>query len=708
MIARAAVQRGGALLLAVPQIAAPEWQTRHNVLMMVAAILFSSLTVAVAVVLGLLSVIHDSLDLWSLRIKSGLRAHLFICVSGSVHYISEWTFESHLVVKTEDGGDHLITRNFHWLVSTPLQLYIYSLVFSDPTVRHSMVPTYCLCCSMQIFGILMMVTTYPGECCVLSCVSFVAMFAMLAQVPLLPETSALARKSLVPMIALWSCYPGCMWLASSGVVSRETEQLYLYPLLDCCTKCLTLGSVLMARIVRTLASIDGSLQLVMAAHDLLLVVDPSFRLLEAVRDAPQLSSYFASDDSERNLLALCSGEDQKALLHQVAQTADVQPFGAPSPKCMVVFKLRGGVGEVLTDCYMSKCVQGRRTVGIAVRSVSGHPDLEAIGSGVMDIDAGSSISEHFESLTIPPTEMQLELALHNCATVLELDPALAAALRRIFLDHPTAPTALFLFERNERAEMTLLAVSSAFATSFGSSLPTPATPCEMANVLREEDIEHLQTALEIEELVAYQLEGAQLPAMRATASVTVLPLNRLSATASASEVRIGVLLMESVSPRAALAEQARQHAFWYFAGPKLLRLTAGLERTVTSPLLVRGPPGACRAEPQPRQGHVGHVGAELPHSCWHVFLALPRRASRDGNLGDKPLELVVPADENDLWQEGTMALRPDCVQQLDAEAVRNLLLAPCGPRPEHQVPPSALLQPLAYQRRRRRHGFDGA
>jgi hypothetical protein len=636
VIVRTAVQRGGALLSTVPQIAVPEWQTRHNVLMMFAAVLFSSLTVAMAVVLGLLSVIHDSLDLWSLRIKSGLRAHLFICVSGSVHYISEWTFERHLVVKMEDGGDHLITRNFHWLVSTPLQLYIYSLVFSDPGMRHSMVPIYCWCVSMQIFGILMMVTTYSGECCVLSCVSFVAMFAMLAQVPLLPETSDLARKSLVPMIALWSCYPCCTWLASSGVVSRETEQLYLYPFLDCCTKCLTLGSVLMARVVRTLASIDGSLQLVMAAHDLLLVVDPSFRLLEAVRDAPQLSSYFASDDSERNLLALCSGEDQKALLHQVAQTADLQPFGAPSPKCMVVFKLRGGVGEVLTECYMSKCVQGRRTVGIAVRSVSGHPDLEAVGSGVMDIDAGSSISEHFEALSIPPNEMQLELALHNCATVLELDPALAAALRRIFLDHPTTPTALFLFERNEQAEMTLLAVSSAFATAFGSCLPTPATPCEMANVLREEDIEHLQTALEIEELVAYQLEGAQLPAVRATSSVTVLPLNRLSVTASTSEVRIGVLLMESVSPRAMLAEQARQHAFWYFAGPKLLRLSAGLERTVTAPLLAQ-------AAAHPHSVDTSFVASVTPAPGWNSIVKSPIGRSKVGRSLSQPLSSVCSA-----------------------------------------------------------------
>lgn len=349
----------------------PDWLHQYSKTpLLVAAVVFSLQTIGVVVVLSLLTLLHDSLERWSVEIKQCLWSLLLICSSGVLYYSFEYSAEVHLVVCADNiGGEHLLMRNIYWLGSTVLQWYIHKLIFLDPSTSLRVVPVYIFCVLMQFTGILMVVTPYQNFFFVASSVCFILMFQQAYRLPQLQETAVVGRQVLHFQLFLWICYPTVHLLKVMGWLTVWQQQVLVHSALDFCAKGLTLGSVLAARLARTLSSISGAMQTMTSTHDLVFMVGDSFDLLWATQDTGRLYQYFTRQDgAPSNLLELCADEEDVDRLRRAARIADGLEPAACSPKCMVSLALQQGVGTVGVACYVSRRTQGRRMVGVTLES----------------------------------------------------------------------------------------------------------------------------------------------------------------------------------------------------------------------------------------------------------------------------------------------------------------------------------------------------
>jgi len=661
--------------------------------MLIATIIFIILSIGLVVIIGILDLLLESMDKWNVEIKRGLHAHLFVCVTGVVFYSVGYYSSTYFVVTTDIlDGEHLIARNFHWLVSTPLEWYIYKLCFLRPDEPSKMVTVYASCAAMQIFGILMCVTPFPVFFFVASSVCFVLMFWMLYKLPQVPETAAVGRRVLDFHLFLWSAYPVAQLGRSAGWLSVSQQQVLVHSFLDCCAKGLSFSAILVARLTRTLTSMTGAIQMMVSTHDVVLIVDETFRLLEPLRDqSPLFHDTAAANGVMKSLLELCANEEHRERLERVAQAADRQPSGMSSPKCMLNFKLRQDLGEVKTTCFVSKCAQGRRIIGITFIAPRGEYAQPAAGA------AARSATEALESVSAASglhsaaqrSGAAWDPALHSCSALLQLAPWLSELVRAIFKDSPTVPSALVVFDRRAMADASVETASAAFSAHMSGL----SMPFALSKLLGHNDIERLLSTAFLEDLSIYQFRGAEL-ASGARVVLSMLWLNRLSKAARSSDVRVGVLTLEPISrtpSHGSLKEQVEVwdlphasggHYFWYFVASRLLRLSCALDCQVAPPVLMRTTPELVRAAP----------GLEEAN-CWHVFVAEPIRGRGAHARGrrDRRVELALPAVD---WQSS----QHDALH-LDERLVDDLVqAAQHGPRPEHLVPPPPALQPLAYIR----------
>ncbi|CAK0851681.1 unnamed protein product, partial [Prorocentrum cordatum] len=678
------------VVLSRVSIASPGWLLEVRTPMLVAAAVFGALSVGLVVLLSILDWLLDATYQWNADIKRCLQAHLFVCATGMLFYSSGYSSTT-LFVVTEDsvGGEHLIGRNFHWLISTPIEWYIYKLCFVCPGNRSNcmMMIVYALCVAMQIFGILVCVAPFPNLSLVASSGCFVLMFVVLYQVPQVPETAMVGRRVLDLHLLLWSAYPIAHFCRVAGWMTVGKQQVFVHCTLDCCAKGLSFGAILVARLTRTLTSMTGAIQTMLATHDVVLIVDSSFQLLEPLRNQSLLFHKFAQvEGSTRSLLELCASEEHSERLKTVAQEADCQASGKGSPNCTLSFKLQQDLGELSTTCFVSSCVQGRRLVGISfIVQGEEYAPLTALRQA----DATEAF-DHASAMSCPhsdahPSGAALEPVLHRCSAILQLAPWLSELVRAIFEDSPTVPSALMVFDR-KRGEGASIETASAAFCAHASGLPAPFA---LSELLGHRDVERLLATASLEELSTYQFRCAEL-ASGTRVVLSVAWLNRLSRAGWSSDVRVGVLTLEPVSStwHVPLREQveawdlpraAECHYFWYFVADRLLRVPCPLDYRVVPPELLRTAPSLARAAP-----------ALEASSCCYVITAEPIESLEPsaGSSRGRRTELVLPAGD---WQGEA----PPLGERL---ADADLAAARLRPGPEHLVPPPPALQPLAYAR----------
>jgi len=462
-------------------------------------------------------------------------------------------------------------------------------------------------------------------------------------------------------------YPVLTLARDIGWLDGYIEQVYLYTFLDCLAKCITFSSIVGAKLMLSLASINGSVQLVLAAHDTVLSVDEAFRVLAFVRHGPILSSLFKSSP-ERTLLDFCLNEEHTTRLELCARTADRQDFGEPSPKCRVTFNFPSDCGEVLAECMVSKCVQGRRVLGVAIITISGN---SVFSQAVEEEDSVSlrSVETASEVTFVRNDEhtKQTRGSIHNCAGVLQLDSSVTSTLDAIFFASE-ADVALFCVDSNslyEGYDVLILAASRSFSRRFvGMSMP-----CSLSTIVKDDDVQRLVSAVAFEELCVYQSSHVDL-LNGTTVSLSALLLNRISPSPpAAGAMQLGVLCFEPSDTKTWAGDIALQH-FWYNTGAQLHRLTCDTTCVVSPPIPTITPP------------LFGWSGG------WHVAFVVPRERGGAAKTCPRAVYVLPWTATPELPQIFKRSWR------LSADEAKAIFSSAEFPHAGHEVPPPRVLSGL--------------
>lgn len=361
----------------LPRHASPEWLegsgTRQPLLVAFVAFCLLTSWSAMTQFLVCRPSLRFLLDHWSKQLHRGFAAHSLVSFVGMVEYSHMYLGSSQVVLAIPGAAEHLILRNMVWALSNPIQWYVFICSFTSAG-PDQLKAISLFTGAMHVFGMLMHCSRNPRIVWLffwLSCASFLAMFKVAFELPLLRETEVIATRFLVAKLVLWILYPITTFARLSGMISLWSEQVLLYSVLDVIAKCVTFLSVVVSRILLTLDTLAQTSKLVTASHDLIVIVDEAFSFVEILRSKPSLRSLVEAASSERGLLGLCINEEHTRLLTSAAATCDSQPTGAALPKCVVSFELPRGMGGMSVECIVSREVHGRRMLGISLLCISG-------------------------------------------------------------------------------------------------------------------------------------------------------------------------------------------------------------------------------------------------------------------------------------------------------------------------------------------------
>eukprot|EP00929_Paragymnodinium_shiwhaense_P052019 TRINITY_DN26091_c0_g1_i1.p1 TRINITY_DN26091_c0_g1~~TRINITY_DN26091_c0_g1_i1.p1 ORF type:complete len:329 (-),score=37.23 TRINITY_DN26091_c0_g1_i1:403-1389(-) len=204
------------------------------------------------------------------RIRDSLAAFCFIAAMETCHYFTlsvnpESCFGSRFVWVRfmEDGGPHILARNFVWLVSTPLQWYCYARSCSLATPQQ--VQRLCAATMlMQLFGILFILVWSSAirlAMFLISCVFFLLMFREAHQIAATSEMRCLSLAMKWLKLLLWIGYPLAVALRLAGRLSPWMEQVLVYTALDVIAKTVTMTGILATQLTIVLARISEKTKL---------------------------------------------------------------------------------------------------------------------------------------------------------------------------------------------------------------------------------------------------------------------------------------------------------------------------------------------------------------------------------------------------------------------------------------------------------------
>eukprot|EP00929_Paragymnodinium_shiwhaense_P044567 TRINITY_DN22846_c0_g1_i1.p1 TRINITY_DN22846_c0_g1~~TRINITY_DN22846_c0_g1_i1.p1 ORF type:complete len:837 (+),score=167.75 TRINITY_DN22846_c0_g1_i1:92-2602(+) len=753
--------RGEGLLLSeedgsviAPVFEDPDWLSQTKLPLLAALVFFASASVFGFVALAVLQSMQTMLERWSPHMQDSFQALLFINTLGSFMYFWFFSAEAQLVVSLTDGSSCLLLRNIYWLVSTPLEWYIFAQSFTSCEVRQ--VLTICVTAALiQAFGIgafLLRSPTLSSLCFCAGSLCFCFTFLFVYRLKLLPETMVLGQNLRSLFFALWCFYPLAILLRRFGLINPWMEQVMIYSLLDVVMKSVLMLALTAGRVVRAIAGMNGTMQLALSSYDLVLAVDEDFRLTTSLKSVALLAYYYDDDSDDRDLLKLCINEEHANRLRTAAEVADNQAFGAAFPKCIVVFKAHKGRGELQAECLVSKVNQGRRTLGISLSPVSTRTNFgiggggsggEVPGGGQWDHDDQRSevitVHSFAETTSVLPlganavgedlnatgeSNMQMMRALQNCTDIMGLSPRISSSVRRVFQQNVGIAALYFFEETKVPSDINMVAASQRCLRRF----PELVMPARLSQILDESATRHLAGTIVQEDLCVYQRSNITMKSGD-VATVTALPLNRFACMVLPQKVQLGILLIEfqpepeysSWEARQFQRHEAAQHHFWYFVGSQLMRLTCGVESTVYVPVDIVVPPTVARpavwtvcfslpiVNPDDDDDDAaagGGSGCREGDGSWNS-ISSSSFGSEDGrggfsrvnrnNIGDPMRRWLVAAPRPDLNRPNDLlAEEEQPVIPVEAHISERILQTAGRPSTENNVHPPALLHHLAY------------
>jgi hypothetical protein len=160
------------------------------------------------------------------------------------------------------SGPHIGLRNAVWLVTTPLQWYIFCKTCTNASL-HDVASIMAHTVIMQVTGLCCLVTgssTLFVAMFAASSLSFAAMFWKAFTVPpLIDDLARIVRPVLYCELALWAAYPVVFGARAAGLIGVWTEQVLVYTVLDVGAKTVTLTTILMTGVYVILQRVQGLL-----------------------------------------------------------------------------------------------------------------------------------------------------------------------------------------------------------------------------------------------------------------------------------------------------------------------------------------------------------------------------------------------------------------------------------------------------------------
>mmetsp|Transcript_16758 Transcript_16758/g.52540 ORF Transcript_16758/g.52540 Transcript_16758/m.52540 type:complete len:616 (-) Transcript_16758:157-2004(-) len=509
---------------------------------LMSASIFGSQSLASLVLVYCLGNMRELTDWWGERHQNVLLLYACFSSVGVLMYGFKYTSKTLLCVHADGVGEYLFARNLHWIVSTPAQWFVFSQVCTKST-EEEMVPIYIDTVAMHVFGMAMF---FVGEirmqwfCFFTSSYYFVHMFWLVFQLKLHKDMVSVGTRVRCATLVVWILFPIAVALRWLGYLDAWTEQVLVMSFLDIVAKSVTFSSIIVSRVVLTLARINGTVQLVLSSHDLTLAINETWHLLDDDQTNGVIATYFGETSDSAMLLDLCIDQEHQERLIQAARIADGQGLCVNPPKATVVLRGPGGC-EMLAECLVSKILHGRRIVGVAVASQVGNSlnNLNKQDDALMEEYNELAPSEiSVSSIQSRSVDMQTRLALHNICDVLRLESRMQRMLSMIFLQ-PTIPCALFAFDPTAGVQPAVVVASQRLQALFfhQSTMPQPLT-----GIFDSRMVDTIVLALQTEEVVImHQWRNVRL-APNHLCEVTMVPLTRMpSMSCSASSMDLGIL-----------------------------------------------------------------------------------------------------------------------------------------------------------------------
>jgi len=555
----------------------PSWSQESQWPMLVAATIFVLQLLGSVILLNLMHSVQRLADNWTPRFRRSLRTHCVIAALGSMSYIRDFCSEEHIIAERPGIGQHLMMRNLNWLIGTPLQWFIFGEVCTQLTVVQ-MKPVFVACFGLQLFGILMHVAPSTSIFYVsfaMSCGCFWWMFLLVFELPLVKEMEVSAHRTRQVCFVVWTLYPLLNLIRWLGLIDDWCEQVLCLSLLDAFAKMFTFSSIVLARVTLTLSSYNGALQIVLASHDLVLVVNEKFQLLDCPQPLPLITHYFGKVVARTSLEQLCKRRTDFNRLRDVASLADSASLGVPSPQCNVTFTSSNGK-EFHAACFISKCINGRRVISMNIHASEDSQDNNCA-------DFGSHVAP--KAVMPSSLRMQLEIALHHCSEFMSLNQQQHDLLKSLFIE-TDASCVLCVLDSSEGDDCVDIVTASQRARMI--HLATKDLPQPLTGVLRSADLHSMMRAMTHAKPVAIQQAGTQLET-GCEATVTVFPLQYSNQSSTLFFVMV-FEIAESVSQ--CNGEGSDQMvSFWYNVGDEaqLVRMNSEVGDLIGPPTYVRVP-----------------------------------------------------------------------------------------------------------------------
>jgi hypothetical protein len=160
------------------------------------------------------------------------------------------------------SGPHIGLRNAVWLVTTPLQWYIFCRTCTNAS-QNDVASIMAHTIIMQVTGLCCLVTgssTLWVVMFVASSLAFVAMLWKAFTIPLIDDLQRIVRPVLYCELVLWTAYPVVFGARAAGLIGVWTEQVLVYTILDVCSKTITLNTIFMKCVYIILQRVQGLLQ----------------------------------------------------------------------------------------------------------------------------------------------------------------------------------------------------------------------------------------------------------------------------------------------------------------------------------------------------------------------------------------------------------------------------------------------------------------
>jgi len=621
------------------------WVSQHNAPFLVAATVFTLQALVTTTALNLVRVWEEFSQEWGTRFLRCLRAHACLSTFAALVYGLEYFSTTHLVARHPIYGDHLIFRNIHWMLVTPWQWFIYASLCTTATASEIWSIAYPTV-GLHILALLMLLCTPPALRFILfglSSLCEVVMFKRVFALARIPDMQRISGHIVQWKFFLWSTYPVVCFLRMLNCISNWDEQVLGYTVLDVSTKALTLSLIVAARCAQFISNINGTLQLVLSSHDLTLVVNEKWEILEGPQALPIVAHYLGNMSTKRSLLEMCSGADHEHRLSEAARLADSQRITstAMTPKCIISFVLPTGK-EMMTECMVSKCVEGSRMIGMTVTGFRDLADdvamddhareeLSTIYSddGLQPVDEMQQQNAPQNSVLYPrapmESDLQVSMGIHNCCEYLQISGKMRQVLLEVFTQ-VNALSALYIWDSDvdALANANVVVVSPLLRMLLFAQLQVP---CTLDKVIDADTLQHISAALTLSSLVMYQRTNVALR-NGVTCRLTMLPLQGLASTDAGEkgmQPSLHACVFELMAPE---SPGVSEQNFWYYAGTELTSVQTDGDHYVSPPIPLMG---------------MHTAGSHF--TGWHVFFKVPVSAGDDEQSFTDRLIVARPSAE---------------------------------------------------------------